>query len=267
MVQGGFAEPLLAENHMGRPTKLEGNPEHPASLGSTNLFSQASVLTLYDPDRSRTVMGGAEDRSWVSFQVALQAAITSRQAIGGQGLRILTEPITSPSLLEQLRSLLAKMPDAKWHQWDAVYGARQGGAPDEPSGLPVRQGRCRRVARRGLPRIRAGDGRYTKDFASRRRMGTPTDEMNRLYVVEPIPSVTGGKADHRLPLKARDIHGFAAASGRGGRRRRGVRHRGVRRGAPVDHRGRGRSASAQGTLRGHRRRSAARRPSTRSRAR
>ena len=59
MVQGGFAEPLLAENHMGRPTKLEGNPEHPASLGSTNLFSQASVLTLYDPDWSRTVIGGA----------------------------------------------------------------------------------------------------------------------------------------------------------------------------------------------------------------
>ncbi len=210
MVQGGFAEPLLAENHMGRPTKLEGNPEHPASLGSTNLFSQASVLTLYDPDRSRTVIGGAEDRSWVAFQVALQAAITSRQAIGGQGLRILTEPITSPSLLDQLRSLLAKMPEAKWHQWDAVYGARQGGAPDSH---PVYQlAKADVIVSLDADFLGFGPGmvRYTKDFASRRRMGTPTEAMNRLYVVEPIPSVTGGKADHRLPLKARDIHGFAA---------------------------------------------------------
>ena len=210
MPQGGFAEPLLAENHMGRPTKLEGNPEHPASLGGTDLFSQASVLTLYDPDRSRTVIGGAEDRSWVSFQVALQAAITSRQAIGGQGLRILTEPITSPSLLDQLRSLLAKMPEAKWHQWDAVYGARQGGAPDSH---PVYQlAKADVVVSLDSDFLGFGPGmvRYTKDFSSRRRIGTPTDAMNRLYVVEPVPTVTGAKADHRLPLKARDIHGFAA---------------------------------------------------------
>src|SRR5262245_4236670 len=131
MVQGGYAYPLLAENHMGRPTKIEGNPDHPASLGSTELFSQASVLGLYDPDRSRTVVGAAEDRSFIAFQTALQAAVNSRQGLGGQGLRILTEPITSPSVVDHLRSALAKMPQAKWHQWDAVYGVRQGGVPAE----------------------------------------------------------------------------------------------------------------------------------------
>src|SRR6478736_7070923 len=66
MPLGGFAMPLLAENHMGRPTKLEGNPEHPASLGATDIFSQASVLGLYDPDRSRTVLNRGEVKTWVA---------------------------------------------------------------------------------------------------------------------------------------------------------------------------------------------------------
>ncbi len=109
MTQGGFAHALLAENHMGRPTKLEGNPEHPASLGATDLFSQTSVLSLYDPDRSRTVVGGAEDRSPISLVVALQAALTSRQALAGEGLRILTEPVTSPSLVDQIQTLLTEL--------------------------------------------------------------------------------------------------------------------------------------------------------------
>ena len=211
MTQGGYAHALLAENHMGRPTKIEGNPDHPASLGSTDVFSQASVLTLYDPDRSRTVVGSAEDRSWVSFQAAVQAAMTSRQAIGGQGLHVLTEPITSPSLLAQMSSLLAKMPQMKWHQWDPVYGARQGGAFDAH---PIYQfSKADIIVSLDADFLGFGPGmvRYTKDFASRRKIGTPTYEMNRLYVVEPVPTVTGGKADHRLPVKARDIHGFAGA--------------------------------------------------------
>src|SRR4029077_11707093 len=92
MPQGGYAMPLLAENHMGRPTKLEGNPEHPASLGATDIFAQASVLSLYDPDRSRTVINRTEVRPWTAFVAALEAAMQSRRASGGQGLRLLTEP-------------------------------------------------------------------------------------------------------------------------------------------------------------------------------
>src|SRR5947209_8581003 len=97
MPQGGFAMPLLAENHMGRPTKLEGNPEHPASLGATDIFGQASILSLYDPDRSRTVVGRSEVRTWGAFLSGLQSALGSRRASGGQGLRLLTEPVTSRS--------------------------------------------------------------------------------------------------------------------------------------------------------------------------
>jgi molybdopterin-containing oxidoreductase family iron-sulfur binding subunit len=211
MVQGGFAYPLLAENHMGRPTKLEGNPDHPASLGGTEIFSQASVLGLYDPDRSRTVVGSAEDRSFGAFQAALQAAVNSRQGLGGQGLRILTEPITSPSVVDHLQSALAKMPQAKWHQWDAVYGVRQGGAPAEQA--IYRFDRADVVVSLDSDFLGFGPGsvRYTKDFSSRRKIGTPSDHLNRLYVVEPVPSITGAKAEHRLALKARDIQGFAGA--------------------------------------------------------
>ncbi|HYN10278.1 MAG TPA: TAT-variant-translocated molybdopterin oxidoreductase [Vicinamibacterales bacterium] len=211
MPLGGYAFPLLAENHMGRPTKLEGNPEHPASLGGTDLFSQTSVLTLYDPDRSRTVVGDGEVRTWGTFVNVLQAATMSRRPIKGQGLRLLTGPVTSPSLIDQIEKLLSGMPEAKWHQWDAVFGARQGGAP---AALPIcRFDKADVVVALDADFLGTGPGmvRYNKDFASRRRITTPETELNRLYVVEPVTTITGAKADHRLAMKARDVHGFAAA--------------------------------------------------------
>ncbi|HET9267365.1 MAG TPA: TAT-variant-translocated molybdopterin oxidoreductase, partial [Vicinamibacterales bacterium] len=211
MPEGGFAHPLLAENHMGRPTKLEGNPEHPASLGATDLFGQAAVLTLYDPDRSRTIVGRGEVRTWTSFVAALTGAMNSQRAINGQGLRILTEPITSPSLVGQFSTLLAALPQAKWHQWDAVYGVTQGGAPT--ASAVYRFAKAEVVVSLDADFLGFGPGavRYTKDFSSRRRMGTPQDQLNRLYVVEPVPTVTGANADHRLAMKAADVQAFAAA--------------------------------------------------------
>ena len=128
---GGCGVPLLAENHLGRPTKLEGNPEHPASLGAADVLAQASVLGLYDPDRSRTIVHRGDVKTWSSFTAIVQAAVNAQRGIQGQGLRILTEPISSPSLLDQIHTLLADFPAAKWHQWDAVYGVTQGAAPAE----------------------------------------------------------------------------------------------------------------------------------------
>jgi len=211
MPQGGFGLPLLAENHMGRPTKLEGNPEHPASLGATDLFGQAAVLTLYDPDRSRNVINRGEVRTWSAFLTAVQAVVNSQKALGGQTLRILTEPISSPSMADQMRTLLGSMPGARWHQWDPVYGAHQGGAPAMSAVYKFDQADV--VVSLDADFLGFGPGavRYAKDFSSRRRTSTPQDDLNRLYVVEPVPTITGAKADHRLPLKARDVHGFAAA--------------------------------------------------------
>jgi molybdopterin-containing oxidoreductase family iron-sulfur binding subunit len=210
MLEGGFAHPLLAENHTGRPTKLEGNPEHPASLGATDLLGQAAVLTLYDPDRSRTIVGRGEVRTWGSFVAALTGAVNSQRAIKGQGLRLLTEPITSPALADQIQTLLAALPEARWHQWDPVYGVAQGGAPH--ASAIYRFAKADVVVSLDADFLGFGPGavRYTKDFSSRRRMGTRQDQLNRLYVVEPVPTVTGANAEHRLAMKAGDVQTFAS---------------------------------------------------------
>ncbi len=211
MPLGGFAMPLLAENHMGRPTKLEGNPDHPASLGATDIFGQASVLSLYDPDRSRTVINRGDVRSWGAFVSALQSATEARKAAGGDGLRLLTEPVTSPSLIEQIEKLLEAMPAAKWHQWDPVFGAVQGGAPAATPLYHFDEADVVVALDADFLGGGAASLRYQKDFASRRRIRSPQDPQNRLYVAEPAPTVTGTKAEHRLPAKAGDIHGLAAA--------------------------------------------------------
>jgi len=211
MPQGGVGMPLLAENHMGRPTKLEGNPEHPASLGATDVLAQASVLTLYDPDRSHNVVSRGEVKTWTDLLADVNAAVASERATGGEGFRLLTEPISSPSLAEKIQTLLASMPKAKWHQWDPVYGTVQGGATDTLA--LYRFDKADVVVALDSDFLGFGPSavRYTKDFSSRRRMGTPEDQLNRLYAVEPVPSITGANADHRFALKARDVHAFAGA--------------------------------------------------------
>jgi len=211
MPQGGFASALLAENHMGRPTKLEGNPDHPASKGGTDLFGQAAVLGLYDPDRSRTILNRGEVKTWSTFLTSLQALVAAQRGIKGAGLRLLTEPISSPSLTAQIKELLSGMPEARWHQWDAVYGTHQGGAPTAHAIYKLDKADV--VVSLDADFLGFGPGcvRYAKDFSSRRRMDAPADEVNRLYVAEPVPTVTGSTADHRLSIKSRDVHALGAA--------------------------------------------------------
>lgn len=211
MSEGGVGMALLAENHLGRPTKLEGNPEHPASLGATDIFGQAAVLSLYDPDRSRTLRYRGDTKTWTGFVTALQGALMTQTALEGAGLRILTEPISSPSLAAQMQTLLAALPQAKWHQWDAVYGTVQGGAPSATPLYNFKDADIVVSLDADFMGFGASAVRYTKDFSSRRKIGTPTDQLNRLYVVEPIPTITGSKADHKVALKAADIHAAAAA--------------------------------------------------------
>jgi MoCo/4Fe-4S cofactor protein with predicted Tat translocation signal len=211
MPQGGLGLPLLAENHMGRPTKLEGNPEHPASLGATDVLAQASVLTLYDPDRSRTVINRGNVKTWSNFTEALSLAMGPQRTSGGAGLRILTEPISSPSLLAQLTALQASFPQARWHQWDPVYGTVQGGAPAAQA--IYRFDRADVVVSLDADFLGFGPAsvRYSKDFSSRRRLGTPEDALNRLYAIESVASVTGAAADHRRAVRPREIHACANA--------------------------------------------------------
>ena len=98
MPLGGVATGLLVESHMGRPTKVEGNPEHPGSRGGTDVFTQASILGLYDPDRSQTVVFEGRLSSWTDFTAAMGNARTSLAA-KGSGMRLLTRTVTSPTLV------------------------------------------------------------------------------------------------------------------------------------------------------------------------
>ena len=114
-VLGGFAQGTLVESSMGRPTKIEGNPSHPDSLGATDAFGQASVLTLYDPGRSQTVTLHGQISTWIEFLRNLHQAMASL-APGGAGLRILGESATSPTLAGQMRQIVQTYPAARWHR-------------------------------------------------------------------------------------------------------------------------------------------------------
>src|SRR5579864_5526950 len=113
MSVAGIATGMLVESHLGRPTKIEGNPEHPASLGATNAEMQASVLTLYDPDRSQTVTRDGNISDWGSFIAALTAARDAAKPKKGAGIRILTGTVTSPTLATQMQNCLSEFPAAR----------------------------------------------------------------------------------------------------------------------------------------------------------
>ena len=119
---------LLVESHEGRPTKIEGNPDHPSSRGATDVFAQAAILGLYDPDRSTTITNLGEIRPFSSFFATLRSILTSQQAKKGAGLRILTETVASPTLGAQLEEIRTVLPESRWVQWEPVgrHNAREG---------------------------------------------------------------------------------------------------------------------------------------------
>ncbi len=210
---GGYASPILVESHLFRPTKVEGNPQHPASLGGTDVYAQASILDLYDPDRAQNITYLGDVRSWNAFMEAVRGPMNVQKSIAGAGVRILTQTVSSPTLAAQIRGYLEKNPQAKWHvhepiNRDNVYeGAKLAfGEPVETrydlSKADVIVSLDADFLYAGFP----GAARYTRDFAARRN---PDANMNRLYVVESTPSSTGMKADHRLPMRAAEIGRFA----------------------------------------------------------
>jgi MoCo/4Fe-4S cofactor protein with predicted Tat translocation signal len=213
----GAATGLLVESHEGRPTKIEGNPAHPASLGATDAFAQASILTLYDPDRSQVVTNAGAISTWNGFFSELNGEMEAQRLDGGAGLRILTETVASPTLADQLQKLLAKFPRAKWHQYDpagrdsARAGARL--AFGEYVDAQYHFDRCDVILSLDADFLFSGAGtlRHAREFADRRRVRAGRAEMNRLYMVESGPSVTGAMADHRWALRPSEIPGFTRA--------------------------------------------------------
>ncbi len=214
----GYANPLLVESHLGRPTKVEGNDQHPASLGGTDIFAQASLLTMYDPDRSQTITSMGEVRSWQGFLSAIRGPLTAQKGLQGAGIRILTTTITSPTLADQLRNFLKIYPQAKWHVYEpcnrdnVLEGAKLAfGQPVETrydfSKADVIVSLDADFLYAGFP----GNVKYIRDFASRRN--PDSGNMNRLYVIESTPTSTGAKADHRIPVRATELLDVAKMMG------------------------------------------------------
>ena len=211
MVLGGYATGLVVETHVGRPTKIEGNRDHPASLGAAGVFEQGSLLQLYDPDRAKQLRSGTEPMHWEAFAAAL-APGTLRRRVGerGDGLAILLEPTSSPLVAELLARLRTLYPAMRVAYYSPLQALSLANAPS-PAVVPQYDVGMANVLLAVDSDFLANGAfclRYARQFADRRR--TPLTGMNRLYVVEPGFTVTGGSADHRLRCRPTEIESLLA---------------------------------------------------------
>jgi MoCo/4Fe-4S cofactor protein with predicted Tat translocation signal len=217
MCLGGYATGVLAKSYEGHPVKVDGNPEHPASLGGSSIWMQASILDLYDPDRAQAILHNGEVSTWADFLSELNEVMREQEANQGAGLRLLTETITSPTLAAQLDALLKKFPKAKWHQFDSVSrdNVREGAemAFGEIVEAQYRFDRAEVVLslESDFLYMHPMRLRYAREFADGRRVSAGRNEMNRLYVIESTPTITGSMADHRLALESREVEAVARA--------------------------------------------------------
>lgn len=207
---------LIVEAHEGRPTKIEGNPDHPSSNGAASLYMQASILNLYDPERSKKVIGDGVEKDWNQFVTFWRGLSEKYTANGGQGLAVLTESFSSPTQYRLLRQFRRNYPNAIVACW-------------EPSELRNRLDYFKKNGRRYRLNYKTdiakvilaldsdilltGDEslRNARGFGKGREIRSTSDNMNRLYAVESNYSLTGAMADHRLRLPAGMIPAFLAA--------------------------------------------------------
>jgi Fe-S-cluster-containing dehydrogenase component len=204
----GYAQGIVVTSREGRPIKIEGNTDHPASFGATTIWAQADLLDLYDPDRAKNVMRGSEISTWQDFLGNVDLALKAQQPNGGAGIRILTEPFTSPTLQAQFQALLQKFPNAKVHTWNPI-------APNE-SAFVYDFGKAKVIVAldSDFLFLHPHALRYAREFAATRRVAEAAT-MSRLYVAEPTPTITGSNADHRIGVAARDIRAVAEEIARG----------------------------------------------------
>jgi molybdopterin-containing oxidoreductase family iron-sulfur binding subunit len=219
MPQSGVAVGVLVESHMGRPTKMEGNPEHPGSLGGTDPFMQGSILNMYDPDRSQSVLNEGRLSTWEDFAAAIgnvRTQMPMQTSLKGAGIRLLTKTVTSPTLGAQIHEFLTQYPEAKWHQYEPCAGdnVREGArlAFGKIVNTVYRFDQADVIVSLDADFLINGPGhtRYAREFASRRDLAAgPDSKLNRLYVVESMATSTGVVSDHRLPLRSSDVEVFA----------------------------------------------------------
>lgn len=224
MTLGGVATGLLAKSNEGRPTKLEGNPDHPGSLGATDVRAQAAILDMYDPDRSQEVVYRGTPKTWQNFMTEVRARIDENRANGGAGIRFLTQTVTSPTLIAQMRGILAELPQARWYQYEpvnndnAMAGAKM--AFGSPANTVYRFDQADRVLSLDKDIFSDFNVRYTKDYIKKKAYSEERKDISRLYTIETTLTLTGAKSDHRLAVKPSQMteiaKAIAAAIGVGG---------------------------------------------------
>ena len=221
-VHEGYGTGILVESHLGRPTKVEGNPTHPASLGASDLFTQASILNLYDPDRSQAVTYNGRVSSWDAFLNAMIELRTAQLASKGAGVRFLSGTVTSPTVVRLMDQVLGPkfFPQARWHQYEPVghanrrEGVRLATGVDAEAVHHIDQADV--VVSLDADFLGWGPAKLVnaRQLTARREPGPDNKSPIRLYVVEPSPTITGATADHRWPLSTEEIQSLAATLAR-----------------------------------------------------
>ena len=210
--------PLVVETHQNRPSKVEGNDEYPNYGGATDIYAQASVLDLYDPDRATRSSEGVNSLSRARVNDLLKSIGAKFSPTSGQGLAFLAEQSTSPTRARLVKALQKKLPRATWAEYEPVSNSKPEEATERLFGRRLRPHYLLKGAKRILSldadflSSEPGHLQYARDFAERRRVHSPSEakKMNRLYQVESGYSITGGMADHRLRLSTSQISAFAA---------------------------------------------------------
>jgi MoCo/4Fe-4S cofactor protein with predicted Tat translocation signal len=215
MPLSGFGSGILVKSREGRPIKVDGNALHPSVLGGSSVWMQACLLDLYNADRSKSVLHSGKTSSYAQFLASLADALAEQKGKGGAGLRLLTGTVTSPTMAFQIRELLNKFPRARWHQWEpinwdnAFAGARM--AFGESLATEYRFDRAAVIVSLESDFLYTHPERlrHTRQFSDARRVVAGHTRMNRLYVFESGPTVTGSMADHRIPFSHREIEAAA----------------------------------------------------------
>ncbi|MGN6764632.1 MAG: TAT-variant-translocated molybdopterin oxidoreductase [Rhizobiaceae bacterium] len=213
----GYGIGAIVESHEGRPTKIEGNPDHPASLGATDAVMQAAALELFDPERTRTVLFDGDPASYDDFLKEMSDLARALAASGGADAALLIEPSTSPSLKAQLEVLRRLYPKLRVYSHDPLATTGSAAASQALYGralLPVyRVEKADVIVSLDADFLGEGPGRlaYGKAFADRRRVRGANDGMSRLYAIESTPTITGAAADHRKVVKPSAVEAVAAA--------------------------------------------------------
>ena len=217
MPLGGAALGLLVESHMGRPTKVEGNPDHPASLGATDSYAQGATLGLYDPDRSHSVLAAGQISTWDAFLAELAPRLERLAPSGGAGLRVLLNDQSSPTLDAQLARLREVAPEARIHAWAPLNQDRAAAGSELAFGehYAVRYAldKARVLVTLDADVLASGVGgvRNARGFADGRRVRRDTQEISRFFAIESGMTLTGENADESLRVKPSEVEGLARA--------------------------------------------------------